>query len=245
MNYNKMNVIKNILLGFFCCLILSSCKKDPEISKTDKSLSFRFNNAKLDEDIQRIFYGVTVESGIVKIKDLPLLISFKNNTGQEVNPLVVYVNLRSKVPLKFSRYYKLWKERIVGDSVYQRHEYDLFLDDRLLMPFEKIPFPITEIVIGEASENILFKLVYGSDLQSLKQMQGGLFIYPLVRGNKNYEASFFEHVFLGDIWNFINWNNPQQTALAFDSVLVPRLTNYKLYEPKDFKVRQLKELLSD
>lgn len=233
-----------IILALLGCVILASCNNKKETNISEQVISIRCNDVKLDSDIRYIFYGFTTDGRTVKMKDLPFQLNIMNGMDQGVGPLFFTVRFHTRVPVKISRYYKIVDDYIEQDSIDSSHVYILSLYYKVFCPFEKIPFPITEISIGEEAECIPLIIAYGDSPELRNEIKCGYLIYPLTRENKRYEADYFEQIFLGDVWNFIDWEYPEQHALAFDSVLVPRMINYKKFEPENFTVKHLNELSS-
>ena len=239
---SKPNIF--ILLSL-CCLILASCKSEKQPSDmSDDFFSIQIGGVKLDYDIQRIFYGIPVEGSLLRLKDLHLPISIKNGTDKEVNPLVLIANINSEVPLSFSRYYKLYeKKEVQFDSLTTGYEYNLKYDDKVLLPNKRIPFPITEIKVGKEAFTIPIILIFGTSRENMKPVKGVIVIYPITN-NRKKQLEFAEQDFLKFVSTLIDWNDPEKTAVVFDTIVVPRLTNFQLLEHNNIKIHKVKELLS-
>lgn len=222
------------------CFVLISCNSNKEICNSDDFLSIHFNDVKLDNDITRIFYGITANGKFYKTKDLPLLITMRNGTNKEINPSFLMINFHSRTPVKISKYYKIVSDEIIKKDSDSYHNIDLYYDNKVLLPYESIHFPITEIEIGDKTTFLPMTILWGTALDNLKELKMGIIMYP--SNVKRFLGDNIETDFLNIMNNFINWEKPEQNVLAFDSIIVPRLTNYQLLKP-ELKVRHLKELL--
>lgn len=232
---------KVVMFGISLCFVLISCNSNKEISNPEDYLSIHFNDVKIDNDITRIFYGITANGKCNKTKDLPLLITMRNGTNKVINPSFLMINFHARTPVKISRYYKIVKDEIIKKDSDTYHNFDLYYDNKVLFPYQSIPFPITEIETGEMTTVLPMTILWGTALDNLKEVKMGIITYPL--NVKRYLGDYIETDFLKITKEFINWEKPEQNVLAFDSIIVPRLTNYQLLKPEKFKVRHLEELL--
>lgn len=241
-----MNKFNNFVFLFLCCILLASCKSEKQAEMPDDFFSIQIGDVKLDYDIKRFFYGIPVEGSLLRLKDLPLPISIKNGTDLEVNPLIFIANIHSEVPMSFSRYYKLYeKNEVLFDSIPKGYEYNLYYDDKVLLPYKRIPFPITEISVGKDAITIPMTFVFGTAPENMKPVKGVIVIYPITNNYyRKKQLDFVEQDFLNYVSCLMDWDDPEKTTVAFDTLVVPRMTNYQLLEKNNIKVHKVKELLS-
>ena len=225
---------------------MMSCSQDKKPNTIEEKLSLIINNNIIDDDIKRIFYGVTLDQDSIMFKNLPQLIIFENETNKKEDRFLFYVRVQTFIPIKFSKYFKIIQQKEIKlDSVTTQYDYELCWTTFHLLPYERIPFPLTEAKVADHDNIISFNFKYGKGERPTKNLLLNITLYPTNRGDKRINRTELEYSFLKLSRSLIDWQEPEQTTLVFDSDIVPRLTNHQLLAPNDFKVRHLKELLGD
>lgn len=243
-----MNTNKIYIILFVLCSIMMSCSQDKKPNTVEEKLSLIINNNIIDDDIKMIFYGVTLDQDSIMFKNIPQLIIFENETNKKFDLFLFYVHVQTFVPIKFSKYYKIIQQiETKLDSVTTQYDYELCWTTFHLSPYERIPFPLTEAKVADHDNIIRLNIQYGrlGNEDPTKTLSINILLYPTNRGDKSINRAESEYTFLEHSRFLMDWQEPEQTTLVFDSVIVPRLTNHQLLAPNDFKVRHLKELLDD
>lgn len=241
MKKNKIYIVFYVL-----CSIMMSCGLDKKPNTIEEKLSLIINNSIIDDDIKRVYYGVTLEQDSIMFKNIPQLMIFENETYKKVDTFQFYVQVQTFIPIEFSKYYKIIEKKETRlDSVTTQYNYILCWTNFQLLPYERIPFPLTKARLADNNNIISVNFQYGKGERPQKSLLLNIILYPINIGNKRINRAESEYTFLKLSKSLMDWQEPEQTTLVFDSDIVPRLTNHQLLAPNDFKVRHLKELLSD
>ena len=235
----KIKMILAFVVGL-CFMVLQSCNhKNKPIYDADNHYSLYINDIKIDSDINRIFYGVSVDGESLKFKKLPQLISFRNETIEDISPFIFTVKVQSFHPVKISHFYKIeeeWETQL--DSLTKEYNYILNLGDYMLFPYENIPFPLTEVNFGKKNNIINMDFQYGINPQSHKEVIINLFAFPNV---KSGQKANIEKYFLYYIQQLIKGTRKMTSTIVFDSILVSRLDDNQLLNNNISDIESLKK----